>query len=117
MSSKSIILIGFAFVSMFSALALAADAPGKIELKYLENLYEPSVFDHELHEGAADSCKTCHHKPAGQNVKCITCHKVPFDKDNLAVIGLKGAFHEQCMKCHKENGVKNGCLDCHAKKQ
>lgn len=117
MKLKTYIAIAVAAFTVFSALALAADAPDKVEIEILENLYEPCQFDHKLHTEAAPECKTCHHKPEGQNIKCVTCHKVPFDKDNLAVIGLKGALHVQCMGCHKASGVKNDCQACHRKKK
>jgi hypothetical protein len=118
MKLKPLLFIGIALVTVCSALALAADekVPDKVVMKYLENLYEPSVFDHKLHTDVGDSCKTCHHKPEGKHVKCIDCHKVPFDKDNLGVIGLKAALHEQCMGCHEKTGAKNDCLVCHATK-
>lgn len=119
MKASTYIFVAVAVVTVSSALALAADAPEKVEIKVLENLYEPCLFDHKLHTDAAPKCETCHHRPgpAGGNVECATCHKVPFDEDNLAVIGLKGALHVQCMGCHEKSGAKNDCQACHEKKK
>jgi hypothetical protein len=119
MKLKTIIFIAVAIVTAFSALALAADPPDKIAIKRLENLYEPCLFDHKLHIDVAPKCETCHHKGGtdGPNAACHTCHKVPFDEQNLGVIGFKGALHQQCMGCHAEKKVKNDCEACHAKKK
>lgn len=146
-----VVLVGLTAITTF---ALAGDPPKKITLKTLENLYGPAVFDHEMHMGAAENCKSCHHKgftkpmackechdepvdkskfnhekhfeydsceschqtKSTKNVACSTCHKIPYDKKNPAVSGLKGAFHGQCMNCHKENEVSNSCTFCHTKK-
>jgi hypothetical protein len=119
MKLKSYIFIAVAVVTVSSALALAADPPNKVEIKALENLYEPCLFDHKLHTDAAPKCETCHHKGGteGPNAACSTCHKIPYDEDDLAVIGYKGALHKQCMDCHAKQNVKNDCEVCHAKKK
>jgi NADH pyrophosphatase NudC (nudix superfamily) len=73
-------------------------------------------FVHEDHYKDED-CSSCHDYKSQKDLACSSCHKVSYDKKNPAVIGLKGALHMQCMGCHKENGVKNDCVACHAKKK
>ena len=103
--------------AVISGLALAADPPGKLKIDKMVNLYEATDFDHKMHTEVASDCKTCHHKDDPKTMACSGCHKVELDEKNLAVIGFKGAMHQQCMGCHKENGVKDTCTSCHAKKQ
>ena len=83
----------------------------------LEKLYEPVIFSHAMHADITDNCATCHHhSEAGQTLSCGECHGAPFDPKNLNMPGLKGAYHLQCMGCHKEIGGPVGCTECHAKK-
>jgi hypothetical protein len=160
-NNKTIAIVASALAAIAVSISGFADAPPeKIELNALENLYEASVFDHEMHTGTADSCSDCHHmsknkkptatctdchsdpeKPVSEkdwsherhfqyeacsschdysspkDLACSSCHKVPYDKENPGVIGLKAALHQQCMGCHEKNGVKNDCVVCHAKKR
>jgi hypothetical protein len=115
----SIIIIGIA-AALCSPLALAGDSedpPDKVKLDKLENLYKPTDFDHKAHVDVAEKCETCHHKKdESESQACSGCHKIPFDLKALHVVGLKGALHEQCMGCHKENDVADTCTSCHEKK-
>jgi hypothetical protein len=111
------IIVAAAVTVVLSGLALAADPPDKITINRLENLWEPCVFNHKLHTEAAADCKTCHHKGEGETMACSGCHKIPYDRENLAVRGFKGAIHDQCMGCHQKNGVANTCESCHKPKQ
>ncbi len=86
-------------------------------LSSLEKLYQPVIFSHAMHADITDNCATCHHySEAGQTLSCGECHGAPFDPKNLNRPGLKGAYHLQCMDCHKEIGGPVGCTECHAKK-
>jgi hypothetical protein len=80
-----------------------------------EEAHPPESFDHEKH-WEYDSCDSCHQAEAADKLVCRGCHKTPFDEENLAVIGLKGAYHVQCMGCHEENGVDNDCATCHQRR-
>jgi hypothetical protein len=87
-------------------------------LKTLEKVYEPVTFSHGVHTLMTDDCATCHHhSDPDQTPACKECHGAPFDPKNLNMPGLKGAYHLQCMGCHKDIGGPRGCTECHAKKK
>jgi len=92
--------------------------PRTLTLSQLEKKYEPVTFTHDMHAEMTDDCADCHHhSEAGQTPSCGECHGIPFKPDNLNMPGLKGAYHLQCMDCHKEMGSgPRGCTECHAKK-
>lgn len=82
---------------------------------------------------------------APKDVRCLKCHKggeeadlmacggchssKPFSPDYLASLaadpsiyhldkpGLKGAFHRNCLGCHREMGGPVGCQDCHERNE
>ena len=86
-------------------------------LNTLERIYEPVTFSHGAHVLFADECAACHHHcEPGQTPACKECHGAPFDPKNLNMPGLKGAYHLQCVGCHKEMGGPRGCTECHARK-
>ncbi len=93
-------------------------APEMLSLSSLENRYDPVSFSHGMHTQMTENCATCHHRsPTGQTPSCGECHGDPFDPENLNMPGLKGAYHLQCMTCHKDMGAgPSGCTECHAKK-
>ena len=123
----------------------AEDAPAIIELDVLGNIYEPVVFDHDMHMYMT-SCATCHHHIIGlaaEDEKCLRCHKESSTADDLTCAGchavypgnaekvraskekemfhidppgLKRAYHLKCLGCHKEMDLPSGCEDCHPKK-
>ncbi|HOT46224.1 MAG TPA: cytochrome c3 family protein [Spirochaetota bacterium] len=69
----------------------------------------PITFSHRAHtDDYGAKCIECHH--AGKNVKCSTCH-LRHDRGNL--INLKGAFHQQCLGCHRKTSGPKGCGRCH----
>jgi hypothetical protein len=80
------------------------------------------AFPHAQHTEIAGNCATCHHhSPKGATPACGECHEAitvfhynPTSKEPN--IGLKGAYHGQCMGCHKKMGGPLGCTDCHEKK-
>ncbi len=95
-----------------------ATRPEVSVLKTLERMYGPVTFSHGMHTSVTDDCAACHHhSDPGQTPACKECHGAPFDPKNLNMPGLKGAYHLQCMGCHKEIGGPRGCTECHAKKE
>lgn len=77
-----------------------------------EDPVKKSAFVHELHWEVED-CTGCHHRPATGDLRCVSCHAVEPDPQRLEVIGLKGAYHGLCLRCHGENGSDAACGLCH----
>jgi len=115
------------------------DIPKKVVIGKLSKEYEPVDFPHskisdsisdrikesklaEYFHGSKNTlCQGCHHNSpdSSKPPKCIACHDKPFKDENLSKPGIKGAYHIQCMECHKEMGVKkpSECIDCHKRKR
>jgi len=93
-------------------------APEMLTLSSLENRHDPVTFSHLMHTEMTEDCATCHHhSPTGETPSCGECHGAPFDPKNLNMPGLKGAYHLQCLGCHREMDTGPvGCTECHAKK-
>jgi len=93
-----------------------AEAPGLIVLNKLVNQYGAVHFNHKLHaemSGMNQGCTTCHHySPDGKIMPCSQCHGKG-DPNNLGQPGLKGAFHRQCIACHREWSHDTDCKICH----
>ncbi len=114
------------------------DIPEKVTVGHLSKEYEPVEFPHRkivhalaerikddklagyFHSGEGTLCKGCHHhSPAAKKPpQCRSCHGQSFDETNPLKPGIMGAYHQQCMGCHQEMGIKKpaGCTECHQKK-
>ncbi len=96
------------------------EGPEVCILNQLSDMYVPVIFAHKLHAQMAEmgeGCETCHHhNPPGHIVPCRECHGAPFSPQNLRQPGLKGAYHRQCMNCHREWSHDTDCSVCHARK-
>jgi octaheme c-type cytochrome (tetrathionate reductase family) len=63
-------------------------------------------------------CSSCHDDMA-QNPpqSCFRCHGLPNESDSPSRIGLKGAYHRQCIGCHerqlKPAPAPTECASCH----
>jgi hypothetical protein len=105
-----------------------------------ESSYECSVCHHfgeTAEQEAGSSCKKCHNSGGEPTLpilskphSCATCHQQHSGTKNfMANIenqghsnwlfhfdtpSLIGAYHLQCLNCHKEEGGPEGCTDCHA---
>src|SRR3990172_988875 len=94
--------------------------PDIIPLDKLVGLYEPVSFPHKLHadmEKMGSGCMVCHHhNPPGRILSCGECHGGPSNPNNLGQPGLKGAYHRQCLGCHREWSHKTDCNICHTKR-
>ena len=73
---------------------------------------EPAAFVHELHWEVED-CTGCHRRSATDDLRCVSCHAVEPDLERPEVIGLKGAYHGLCLRCHGETGSDASCSVCH----
>ena len=95
--------------------------PEVIILDELEEAYLPVPFDHRGHARMAemaDGCATCHHHtPTGQaHPACEACHDRTAEGTDIFKPGLKGAYHQQCLNCHREWIDERDCDVCHRAK-
>ncbi len=93
------------------------EAPDSMVLNTLENLYGPVAFNHKQHAEMSEmgfDCATCHHySPAGEIPSCNECHPAEGISVNLSQPNLKGAYHRQCLGCHREWNHETKCIVCH----
>jgi hypothetical protein len=98
----------------------ADKAPEIIKIDTLKGDYEATIFTHKLHAEMAfmsGGCKTCHHfNPPGKVLTCIECHQPQSAESDLSKPGLKGAYHRQCLNCHREWSHSTNCTVCHERK-
>jgi hypothetical protein len=111
--------------------------PDIVMLNGLVSLYDPVPFDHKGHARMAemwDGCITCHHRApdgttrpttqqahpapitqaaAAATPACKRCHAVAEPKAEIDMPSLKGAYHRQCLNCHREWSGANDCVICH----
>jgi hypothetical protein len=95
--------------------------PDTVIMNELEDIYAPVVFNHKAHarmmpfEG---QCSICHHYQEDmEEIKsCRECHTVELQISEPSRIGLKGAYHRQCLNCHEEWDHERSCEVCHEKK-
>jgi len=90
-------------------------------IKASEDHYGPVRFAHKRHATLINDCSACHHyrpkdEAMSETTRCSACHQESFKADHPERLGLKAAFHQQCMDCHKKD--QNGpvsCTGCHSK--
>ncbi len=100
-----------------SPVSIAAHNPGKWlqvnNSEYLSISYGPATEFHQVMINKV-SCKTCHHNSGDEIRACKDCHERPFNPENSSMPGLKAAYHQRCMSCHKEVfGGPESCTFCH----
>lgn len=82
--------------------------------EYLAITYGPATKFHQIMINKV-SCQTCHHN-SDEIHACKDCHERPFNPDNSKKPGLKAAYHQRCMYCHKEVfGGPESCTFCHTR--
>jgi hypothetical protein len=113
------------------------DIPEKVVIKHLSREYEAVDFPHrKIVKALADNikenklagyfhgqegtlCMGCHHhSPAARKPpQCANCHGKTFDEKNPLKPGIIGAYHQQCLGCHREMNITKpaGCTECHKK--
>ncbi len=90
-------------------------------IRKTEDHYGPVRFMHAKHAFVAKDCALCHHyrpldESASETTRCSACHQEPFQKDHPERLGLKAAYHQQCMGCHQQmNKGPIDCAGCHRK--
>ncbi len=76
----------------------------------------------ELHESIdvpiGGACSGCHEDMADNPPQsCARCHGMPNEEDAPARLGLKGAYHRQCIGCHERRmqpaPAPTECSSCH----
>ena len=102
--------------------------PDTVLLKELVELYEPVPFDHRAHAHMGEmsqGCTLCHHyspesttRPASDPhfspiPACKSCHPATGVSADIDQPNLKGAYHRQCLNCHREWMQGNSCIVCH----
>ena len=94
------------------------DGPEVVTIDELTEYYVPVLFSHKLHSQMSEfsgGCTICHHRnPSGRILSCKECHKLKADKADLGMPALKGAYHRQCLGCHREWSHNTKCSICHA---
>lgn len=95
-----------------------AEGPDIVIIDKLKKLYKSVIFSHELHASMSEmsgGCTLCHHysEDTGKIPACGKCHMEKADIMDLTTPSLKGAYHRQCLGCHKEWSHENACQFCH----
>ncbi len=99
----------------------ATDSPEVIIIKEIESQYNPAVFSHRIHAEMSEmsgGCASCHHfNTSGPIQKCSNCHETNRKREDISKPDLKGAYHRQCMDCHREWSGSTDCVYCHTLKK
>ncbi|HEY6435046.1 MAG TPA: cytochrome c3 family protein, partial [Ignavibacteriaceae bacterium] len=95
--------------------------PALIVIDQLSNRYSSVNFSHRIHAQMSEmggGCKGCHHyNTSGPILKCSNCHDVSRKRENVSVPDLNGAYHRQCIDCHREWSGTTDCNSCHLPKK
>ncbi len=119
----------------------AADQiPEKVTIGKLSDRFEPAVLPHGkivnamiaktrdsklagyFHSEKGTLCQGCHHhSPAAEKPPaCSSCHGRTVEGADAFRPGLVGAYHQQCIGCHKNMGIEKpdsrDCNACHVEK-
>ncbi len=107
-------------LEMLSVEYSADESPEILVLDELSARYEPVVFTHRLHAEMANfsgGCEICHHHNPELGISpCGDCHDRSPLRADLSRPSLKGAYHRQCLNCHREWSHETKCAVCHALK-
>lgn len=95
--------------------------PELIVIDQISDRYGPVYFSHKIHaqmSAMSGGCENCHHhNTSGPILQCNSCHEPTRKRENVSLPDLKGAYHRQCMDCHREWSHETGCNSCHALKK
>jgi hypothetical protein len=114
------------------------DIPETVTIKDLSNQYESVQMPHRkivnalagnikdsnlaayFHADPGTLCQGCHHHSPVSSTppRCANCHGRTLDAQTPLKPGIMGAYHLQCMGCHKAMGIEKpaGCIECHKEK-
>ncbi len=94
--------------------------PDVVVMDDLTDRYMPGVFPHKLHAQMSEmtgGCIACHHyNTLGPILNCKECHSIKRKREDITKPDLKGAYHQQCLNCHRQWSHKTECVSCHEKK-
>ena len=97
------------------------ETPELIVIDQLSDRYESVHFSQKIHAQMSvmsGGCENCHHfNTSGPILKCNNCHEASRKRENVSLPDLKGAYHRQCMDCHREWSHETGCNSCHTLKK
>jgi len=104
-----------------TGLYTPADAPGVMLMNKMTGQYGPVVFKHRVHAQMAEmsgGCYGCHHynDTALRILPCRSCHPAERKRENVNLPDLKGAYHRQCLDCHRQWSGTPDCTSCHLEK-
>jgi len=95
--------------------------PELIVIDQITDRYGPVYFSHKIHAQMSNmggGCQGCHHfNTSGPILKCNGCHESSRKREDISIPDLKGAYHRQCMDCHREWSHETGCNTCHTPKK
>ena len=94
----------------------AASNNGWMKVNESEYLFIKYGQDTEFHNIMSEkvSCKTCHHNSGDEIHACKDCHDSPTNPHDSTKPGLKAAYHQLCISCHKAKfSGPDSCLNCH----
>lgn len=93
------------------------ETPELIVIDQLKERYGPVYFSHRIHAEMSEmsgGCGSCHHyNTSGPILNCNSCHETSRKRQDVSVPDLLGAYHRQCMDCHREWSHSTGCNSCH----
>lgn len=93
------------------------ETPELIVIDQLKDRYGPVYFSHRIHAQMSEmsgGCGGCHHyNTMGPILNCNSCHEIARKREDISVPDLLGAYHRQCMDCHREWSHSTACNSCH----
>jgi len=99
----------------------ATSGPEVFVMSQVSKEYGPVIFSHRLHAEMSEmsgGCSGCHHYNSTSMtvLGCKECHPANRARTDLSMPDLKGAYHRQCMDCHRQWSKSTECTSCHLKR-
>lgn len=100
----------------------SASGPEVLTMGTVSKEYGPVIFSHRLHAEMSEmsgGCYGCHHYNSTSMaiLSCKECHPANRARTDLSMPDLKGAYHRQCMDCHRQWSKTIECTSCHLKRE
>ena len=98
----------------------AITGPTVVEMGEKGGQYGPVHFAHKMHADMSEmsgGCYGCHHYNSTSMaiLSCRECHPKARAREDISMPDLKGAYHRQCMDCHRQWNHSTDCNGCHQK--